>query len=135
MDDVLAIANIGVLVANLSLIYFVFRQVRHIYRPIITTKVVSREATVDETPTVLIAGDPYLVVSNVSTNQATNLRIGYEFRLGDRRIARLNKPLRYLNPKEATKEPIPLGEIIGNYPKLFEEIENGKVTKKLPRKP
>ena len=82
-----------------------FRQVRHIYRPIITTKVASCEATVDETSTVLIAEDPYLVVSNVSANQATNLRIGYEFWLGDRRIARLNKPLRYLNPKEVTKEP------------------------------
>ena len=134
MDNVLIIANIGVLVATLFLIYLVFKQVRHIYRPIITTKLISREASVDATPTVLIAGDPYLVVSNVSTNQATNLRIGYEFKLGDKTIAQLNKHLPYLNPREATKELIPLGEIISSYPDLFEEIQDGKVTKKIPKK-
>ena len=134
MDSVLAIANIGVLVANLVLIYFVYKQVRHAYRPIITTKVISREATVDETPTVLVVGDPYVVVSNVSTNQATNLKIGFEFWLESKRISQLNKSLRHLNPREATKEPVPLGEIIHTHPELFEVIEDGKGTKKIPKK-
>ncbi len=134
MNNELAIANVGILAANIVLIYFIFRQVRHIYRPVITTKVVSREASVDEKPTVLVSGDSYLVVSNVSTNQATNLRIDYEFSLRNRRIAKLDKTLRYLNPKESAKELIPLGEILRGYPELFEEVQQGKETKKIPKK-
>ena len=133
MNNALIIANAGVLVANLFLIYFVYRQVRHIYRPVITTKVVSHESSVEDTPTTLVSGDPCLVVSNVSTNQATNLRIDYEFWLSDRRIAKLGKTLGYLNPKEATKELIPLGEILRDYPELFEEVKQGKETKKIPK--
>ena len=100
MDNVLIITNIVVLVANLFLIYLVFKQVRHIYRPIITTKVIPGDASVDATPTVLIAGDQYLVVSNVSTNQVTNLRIGYEFKLGDKTIAQLNNTYHISTPEK-----------------------------------
>ncbi|MBA7479492.1 hypothetical protein ES707_22297 [subsurface metagenome] len=134
MDSLLAIASIGVLVVNLVLISFIYRQVRHIYRPIVTTKVISSEGSVDRTPSVLESGDLYLVVSNVSNNQAKNLKIGCEFWLGGEKIAQVNKLLRYLNPREATKELIPLGKIIDSYPELFEEIEVGKVTKKIPKK-
>ncbi|MCD6230333.1 MAG: hypothetical protein J7J88_00380 [Dehalococcoidia bacterium] len=66
--NITLVFNIGVLAANLALIYFVFRQVRHIYRPVITTKVVLREQGVDATPTVLVSRGPYLVVSNELTN-------------------------------------------------------------------
>ena len=134
MDSVLAVTNIGVLLVNVVLICFVYKQVRHIYRPIITTKVISREATVDETPTVLVSGDPYVVVSNVSTNEAMNLKIGFEFWLESKRIFQLNKSLRRLNPREAAKELVPLGEIIHTHPELFETIEDGKVTKRIPKK-
>jgi hypothetical protein len=134
MNNALVIANVGVLVANLFLIYFIYRQVRHIYRPIITTKVISHEASVEDTPTTLVSGDPYLVVSNVSTNQATNLKIDYEFWLRGRRITKLDKTVRYLNPKEATKDLIPLGKILRDYPELFAEVEQGKETKKIPKK-
>lgn len=134
MDNLLAVANMGVLVANLVLIYFVYRQVRHIYRPVITTKVISREANIEDIPTTLVPGDLYLVISNVSANQATNLRISYEFWFQNRRIAKLSKALQYLNPNEAMKELIPLGEIIKNYPELFEQVEQGKETKKIPKK-
>jgi hypothetical protein len=134
MNTALVIANIGVLVVNLFLIYFIYRQVRHIYRPVITTKVISREASVEDIPTTLISENPYLVVSNESTNQATRLRISYEFWLQNRRIVNLSKSLGYLNPKEAMREPLPLGEIIRNHSELFEQVEQGKETKKIPKK-
>lgn len=134
MNTALVIANIGVLVVNLFLIYFIYRQVRHIYRPVITTKVISREASVEDIPTTLISENPYLVVSNESTNQATRLRINYEFWLQNSRIVNLSKSLGYLNPKEAMREPLPLGEIIRNHPELFEQVEQGKETKKIPKK-
>lgn len=135
MNNVLVITNVGVLVANFFLICFIYRQVRHIYKPVITTKALSFEASVEATPTTFVRDNPCLVVINESTNQATKLRISYEFWLRERRIAKLDKTLGYLNPKEAIKERIPLEEIHTKYPQLFEEVWQGeKVMKKIPKK-
>ncbi len=134
MNTGFTIVNISILVANVILICLVYRQVRHIYKPIIITKVVSNKASVDDIPTVLISENPYLVVSNLSNNKATKLNMGFEFWLKDRKIVRMNKKLRYLNPKEAIKEVIPTSEIIRKYPELFEEIEHGKKLKRIPKK-
>jgi len=134
MNTALIIANIGLLVVNLLLICLIYRQVRHIYRPVITTKIISHEANVEDTPTTLVSGEPCLVVRDESTNPATNLRINYEFWLKDRRIARAERTLGYLNPKEAIKELIPLGRILKDYPDLFEEVSQGNETKKIPKK-
>ena len=123
MENTLIIANVGVLVANLILIYFIYRQVKYIYKPIINTKVISDKANVEDIPSVLIYGNPYLVVSNLSHNRATKLNIDFGFWLKDKRIIQMNKRLQYLNPREAMKELIPIGEIIHRYPELFEEIE------------
>ena len=134
MSSALVIANVGLLGVNILLICLIYRQVRHMYRPVITTKVISHEASVEDTPTTLVSGDPCLVVSNASPNQATNLRIGYEFWLKDRRIARVERTLGYLNPKEAIKELMPLGVILRDYPELFEELSQRNETKKIPKK-
>lgn len=132
MQISLAIANIGILVANLILICLIYKQVRYIYKPLITTKLVSREASVDDTPSVLIASYPYLVVSNTSTNRATKVVIHFEFWLRSRKIVQMDKSLHHLNPKEAIKELIPIGEVASRYPELFEEIERGKEMKRIP---
>jgi len=115
-------------------VYLSYESLMHINKPIITTKVISSEEGVDDTPEVLESGTLYVVISNVSKNQANNLKIGCELWLGNERLAHVNKPLRYLNPGEATKELVPIGEIVKNHPYLFEEIEKGRVTKKIPKK-
>lgn len=134
MDTVLTIVNIGILIANIALICFIYMQVRHIYKPILTTKVLSRDASVDDIPTVLIYRDPYLVVSNTSNNRATKLNIRFEFWLKHKRIILFNKRLNYLNPQEAARELIPIGEIIQQHSELFEEVSHGNETKKIPKK-
>jgi len=130
----IAIGSIGVLILNVFLIYFIYRQFRHLYKPIITIKVVSREKDMEERPSVLEYGDLYLVISNVSKNQARRLAIHYEFLLGNAKIAQINKTLSYLNPGEATREPLELGKVIRERPDLFQEITEGKSTKIIPKK-
>ncbi|MCD6230332.1 MAG: hypothetical protein J7J88_00375 [Dehalococcoidia bacterium] len=62
------------------------------------------------------------------------MRIAYEFWLEDRRIAKLDKTLRYLNPRKAIREPIPLDEVISKHSDLFKEVEQREETKKIPKK-
>jgi hypothetical protein len=134
VNIVIAGANIGVFLINVALIYFIYRQVRHIYRPIITIKVIERKKDVQERPSVLEFGDLYLAISNVAKNPAEKLKIQYGFFLKNRKITEINKTLRYLNPGEATKEPIELGKILKDYPDLFQEVTRGNTTKKIPKK-
>ena len=135
MTNVLiVIGSIGILLVNVLLIYFISRQVRHLYRPIITIKVLRREKHVEASPNVLESGDLYLVISNVSKNPAEKLKIQYAFLLENRKVTQVNKALRYLNPGEATREPIELGKILKEYPDLFREITERNETKKIPTK-
>jgi len=75
-----------------------------------------------------------LVISNVSKNPAKKLKVQYEFLLENRKISKVNKTLSYFNPGEALREPIELGKILKEYPDLFQEITEGNVTKKIPKK-
>lgn len=135
MTNVLiAIGSIGIFFVNVFLIYFIYRQVRHLYKPIINIKVLRREKDVEARPSVLEYGDLYLVISNVSKNPAKKLKIQYEFLLKNRKITAVNKTLSYLNPGEATREPIELGKILKEHPDLFQEITRGNQTKKIPKK-
>jgi len=130
----IAIGSIGVLLANVFLIYFIYRQFRHLYKPIITIKVVRREKDIEERPSVLEYGDLYLIISNVSKNPARNLKIQYEFLLENQKLTEVNKTLSYLNPGEATREPLEYGKIIEECPDLFQTVTRGKETKKIPKK-
>jgi hypothetical protein len=46
----------------------------------------------------------------------------------------VNKTLSYLNPGEATREPLEYGKIIKEYPDLFQTVTKGNETKKIPNK-
>ena len=130
----IAIGSIGILLVNLFLIYFIYKQVRHLYRPIITTKVIHREKDVIARPSVLEFGELYLVISNVSKNPVKDLKMRYEFLLEHRKIAEVSKTLSYFNPGEAVREPIELDKILKEYPDLFQEITKGNEIKKIPKK-
>ncbi len=108
MVDVL---NTVLVLANLVLIYFVFRQVRLAYKPLITTAVISGEKARKDVfirPDVLESGVLYLVVSNISKNTASNMKIRCEISLKgkDEKLDEEDKALDYLNPGETTAEPM-----------------------------
>jgi len=122
-----------IVIINLVLITFIFLQVKHIYRPILSIKILSREKDVKEGPDVLEYGDLYSVVSNVSPNPASNIKIKYEFSWAEKRLLQIRRSLKYLNPNEATREPLEIGKIITNYPELFQEHNKGREYKKIPK--
>lgn len=124
----------AIVVANLLLVFFIYKQVRLVHKPIITIKIISRGKDVDATASVLESGELYLVVSNVSNNLASNLRIHYDFLLEDKKITEVNKVLKYLNPREAIREPLGLGQIIREHSELFDEVRRGDEEKKIPKK-
>ncbi len=129
-----AAGSIGVLIVNLFLIILIYRQVRHLHKPIITIKVIHRVEDIEARPGVLTLKDLYLAISNVSKNPAKKLKIRYEFLLENKSLTEVNKTLSYLNPGEATREPLEYGKIIKEHPDLFQEITRGKETKKIPKK-
>ena len=130
-----AIGSMGVFLANLFLIFFIYnKQVRHLYKPIITVKLMEQGKNVDAVPSVLETGDLYVIISNISKNPAYKLRMRYEFFLEDRKVVELNKSLDYLNPGEAIRKPVELGKILQDYPDLFQEISKLNITKKIPKK-
>lgn len=131
MIEVLTVALVA---ANLLLVLVICKQVRLAHKPIITTKVISREKDVDATASVLETGVLYLVISNVSNNIASNLRIHWDFLLGNEKITGVSKVLKYLNPGEAVKELLELGKIIREHPELFDEVQRGDEIKKIPKK-
>ena len=118
--------------ANLVLVTFVFWQVKHTYRPILTVKILSREKDATDRPAVLEYGDLYSVVGNMSPNLASNIRIKYTFLRGGQKLLRIHRTLKYFNPNEAMREPLDIGKIITEYPELFEEHNRGKEFKKIP---
>jgi len=120
-------------VINIVLVVFVFLQVRHTYRPILTIKILSREKGVKGSPEVLEYGDLYSVVTNVSPNLAAKLKIEYTFLRAGKKLLQARRTLSYLSPNEATREPLIIGKIITDYPELFEEHNKGDTTKKIPK--
>ncbi len=122
-----------IVIINLALITFIFLQVKHIYRPILSIKILSREKDVKEGPNVLEYGDLYSVISNISANPASNIRIKYEFSRTGKRLLLIRRSLEYLNPNEATREPLDIGKIITTYPELFQEHNRGDEYKKIPK--
>ncbi|WP_324664237.1 hypothetical protein VLL09_04780 [Dehalococcoides mccartyi] len=133
MDSIL-IVNIGLVIANLFLVYLTFRQVRYLQRPIIVTKMIPYLTSIDTKPSVLVTGSPYLAVSNISSNRATNLKINCQIKLNTKMVAHFNQDLTYLNPSEATEIAVPLDIVVKNNPDLFEQIEEDKETKIIPKK-
>jgi len=132
MSTITAISAIGILLINVVLICFIYWQVRHLYRPIITIKIINREKGMEARPSVLEFEDLYLVISNASKNPAGKLKIQYEFLLENMKPIEVNKTLSYLNPGEATREPLDYGKIIEEHPNLFQTVTKGKETKRIP---
>lgn len=122
-----------IIIINLVLITFIFLQVIHIYRPILSIKILSRGKGVKEGPEVLEYGELYSVISNISPNPASRIRIKYEFSQTGKRLLQIRRSLNYLNPNEATREPLDIGKIITTYPDLFQEHNKGNEYKKIPK--
>lgn len=120
-------------IVNIVLVAFVFLQVKHTYRPILMTKILSRDKDVDDNPSVLEYGDLYSVVSNASPNMASKIKVEYTFLRAGKIILQIRRSLSYLSPNEATREPLAIGEIITKYPELFGEHSKGDESKKIPR--
>lgn len=120
-------------VANVILICLIYAQYREQKKPIITTKIVPDEKRIKNgakaIPRTLEKGDIalYLIVSNISNNLASNVKINYEFLLNGEKLAEVSKELDYLNPCEATDMIIMLGDIIDKRPDLFERIEHPNI--------
>jgi len=120
-------------IVNIILVAFVFLQVKHTYRPILTTKILSREKDVKDDPSVLEYGDLYSVVSNASPNLASKIKVEYTFLQTGEKLLQIRRNLSYLSPNEATREPLAIGELITKYPGLFEEHSKGDESKKTPK--
>lgn len=120
-------------IVNIFLVAFVFLQVKHTYRPILTTKILSREKDVKDDPSVLEYGDLYSVVSNASPNLASKIKVEYTFLQTGEKLLQIRRNLSYLSPDEATREPLAIGELITKYPGLFEEHSKGDESKKIPK--
>jgi hypothetical protein len=120
-------------IVNIILVIFVFLQVKHTYRPILTTKILSRDKNVDDKPSVLEYGDLYSVVSNTSPNLASKIKVEYTFFRAGKKLLQIRRNLSYLSPNEASREPLAIGEIIKKYPENFEEHNEGNEYKKIPK--
>ena len=121
-------------VFNVILIFFIFLQLRDSRKPLISTKIISREKEVTDRPNVLEEGDLYLAVTNDSNNIARAIDIEYQFNFNSYSIPKKEKMLSHLNPKEATKIILKCGWILDKYPDRFEEITEGNTTKIIPKK-
>jgi nitrate/nitrite-specific signal transduction histidine kinase len=139
MIDVVTIINIGMLLINVLLVSLIYKHVRHIYKPLITTKIISHEKTISEKnitsrPSVLEETPLYLVVSNVSNNSALNLKVQYALLLDNQKLTDETRDLKYLNPNEATRMLINCGKVIDQHPELFDEIQVKNTIITIPKK-
>ncbi len=87
---------------NIILIYFVFLELRDARKPIITTKIISRDKEIMDRPGVLESGNLYLAIINNSKNIAQSINIEYKFNFNGRSVNIKEKELSHLNPEEAT---------------------------------
>lgn len=121
-------------VFNVILISFIFLQLRDSRKPLIITKIISKEKEVTDRPDVLEAGTLYLAITNASNNIAKAIDIEYQFNFDGHSILKKEKRLSHLNPKEATRFLLKREEVSKKYPNLFEEITEGNTTKRIPKK-
>jgi len=121
-------------VFNVILISFIFLQLRDSRKPLIVTKIISKNKEVTDQPDVLEAGTLYLAITNASANIAKAIGIEYQFNFDGHSILKKEKMLSHLNPKEATRFLLKRGEVWEKYPDLFEEIIEGDTTKRIPKK-
>lgn len=126
-------SNAIMAIANIILIIFIFHQLRDARKPIIITKIISRDKKVTDMPDVLESGNLYLAIINDSKNISKSINIKYKFNFNDRTITVKEKELSHLNPKEATRIILKYGRILEEYPELFEETTEGNTTVKTPK--
>lgn len=126
-------SNAIMAIANIILIIFIFHQLRDARKPIIITKMISRDKKVTDMPDVLEFGNLYLAIINDSKNISKSINIKYNFNFNDRTITIKEKELSHLNPKEATRIILNYGRILEEYPELFEETTEGNITVKTPK--
>lgn len=126
-------SNAVMAIANIILIIFIFHQLRDARKPIIITKIISRDKKVTDMPDVLESGNLYLAIINDSKNISKSINIKYNFNFNDRTITVKEKMLSHLNPKEATKIVLKYGAILKKYPELFEETAEGSAIIKTPK--
>lgn len=127
-------SNVIMAVVNLILISFIFLQLRDSRKPLIITKIISRDKEVTDRPDVLEEGTLYLAITNDSNNIARAIDIEYQFNFNSHSIPKKEKMLSHLNPKEATKIILKRGWILDKYPDRFEEITEGNTTKIIPKR-
>lgn len=126
-------SNAILAIVNIILISFIFLQLRDSRKPLIITKIISRDKEVTDRPDVLESGDLYLAIINDSKNISKSINIKYKFNFNDRIIKVKEKELSHLNPKEATSIILKCGKILEKYPELFEETTEGTTTIKTPK--
>lgn len=127
-------SNVIMAVVNVILITFIFLQLRDSRKPLIITKIISKDKEVTDRPDVLETGTLYLAITNNSNNIAKDIDIEYQFKFNDHSVPKKEKILSHLNPKEATRFLLKSGEVLKKYPDLFEEITEGDTTKRIPKK-
>jgi len=134
LEIILQFSTIIVAIANIILVFFVFLQIRDLRKPIILTKILTREQDVEEKPDVLVSDYPYLVIINCSNNVAKKFNISYRFSIKGHPTIHVNEPfLHHLNPKEAIKIVLKRQAIREAYPDLFESVSEGKITLLIPK--
>lgn len=126
-------SNIIMAIANIILIVFIFHQLRDARKPIIITKIISRDKEVTDRPDVLEPGDLYLAIINDSKNISKSINIKYQFNFNNLKLKVKEKELSHLNPREATRIILKDGMILKKYPDLFEETTEGNLIKKTPK--
>lgn len=126
-------SNTIMAVANIILIVFIFHQLRDARKPIISTKIISRDKEVIHRPDVLESGTLYLAIINDSKNIARSINIEYQFDFNGGSEKVKENELSHLNPDEATSIVLKTLPIRQKYPDLFEEITKGNVSKIIPK--
>jgi len=134
LDTIEKFSTIVVAIVNIILVFFVFLQVRDLRKPVILTKILTRNQEVEEKPDVLVSDYPYLAIINSSDNVAKKLNISYLFTIKGHPAISVNELLlHHLNPKEATKIVLKRQAIREAYPDLFESVTEGKITLFIPK--
>lgn len=126
-------SNVIIAIANIILIYFIYHQFRDSRKPLLFTKIISREKEVTDRPDVQEEGDLYLAIINDSNNIARDIDIEYQLNFNGHYILKKEKMLSHLNPKEATRIVLKHNGIFEKYPDIFEEITEGNTTNIIPK--
>lgn len=126
-------SNTITVIANIILIVFIFHQLRDARKPIIITKIISRDKEITERPDVLESGNLYLAIINDSKNIAQSINIEYEFIFNSHSVKVKEKELSHLNPEEGTSVFLKSMPIRKKYPDIFEGITEGNTTKIIPK--